>query len=89
MTNTGSNTITGYFLAPNGTLRRLSDDGVMARTQMTPIDAGLSRGPIQFLYTLDRASGAISIFQVNVNGSLTAVGTQTGLPTTTYGLAVR
>lgn len=88
VTNTGSNTITGYALAPNGTLRRLSDDGVTARTQIGPIDAAFSRGS-QFLYTLDRGSGAISIFAVNANGSLTPLGAQTGLPTTSYGLIAR
>jgi 6-phosphogluconolactonase (cycloisomerase 2 family) len=88
VTNTGSNSVTGYRLAPNGTLSRLNDDGVTARTRMNPVDAGFSPQS-QFLYTLDRGSGAISIFGVNGNGSLTSVGTQTGLPTTSYGLAVR
>jgi 6-phosphogluconolactonase (cycloisomerase 2 family) len=88
VTNTGSNTVTGYRIAPNGTLVRLTDDGVSARTQTSPVDAAFSRGS-QFLYTLDRGSGAISIFAVNANGSLTSKGTQTGLPTTSYGLAAR
>jgi 6-phosphogluconolactonase len=88
VTNTGSNTVTGYRLAPNGTLTRLNDNGVTARTQSTPIDAAFSPNS-QFLYTLDRGSGAISIFTVNANGSLTSIGTQTGLPTTSYGLAAR
>ncbi|HEV8362106.1 MAG TPA: beta-propeller fold lactonase family protein [Gemmatimonadaceae bacterium] len=88
VTNTGSNTITGYALAPNGTLRRLSDDGVTAQTQTGPIDADFSRDG-QFLYTLDRGSGAISIFGVNANGSLTSRGTQSGIPTTAYGLVAR
>lgn len=88
VTNTGSNSVTGYRIAPNGALVRLSDDGVTGRTQRSPIDAALSRGS-QFLYTLDRSSGAISMFMVNANGSLTPTGTQTGLPTTSYGLAAR
>jgi 6-phosphogluconolactonase len=86
VTNTGSNTITGYALAANGTLRRLTDNGVSATTQMGPIDAVIVG---QFLYTLDRTSGVISIFTVNANGSLTSVGSQTGLPTTAYGLIAR
>lgn len=88
VTNTGSATVTGYALSPNGALRRLNDDGVTGRTQLTPIDAALANSS-QFLYTLDRGSGAISIFAVNANGSLTKLGTQTGLPTTVYGLAAR
>jgi 6-phosphogluconolactonase (cycloisomerase 2 family) len=88
VTNTGSNSVTGYRLAPNGLLTRLNDDGVTATTRMSPVDLGLSHNS-QFLYTLDRGAGAISIFAVNANGSLTAVGTQTGLPNTSYGLAVR
>lgn len=88
VTNTGSNTITGYRLAPNGKLTRLNDNGITATTQTAPIDAALSRNS-QFLYTLDRASAAISIFSVNANGSLTKVGTQTGLPSTAFGLVAR
>ena len=88
VTNTGSNTITGYALTPNGTLRRLTDDGVTAQTQTGPIDADFSRNG-RFLYTLDRGSGAISIFGVNANGSLTPLGTQSGVPATAYGLAAR
>lgn len=88
VTNTGSNTITGYRLAPNGKLTRLNDNGITATTQTAPIDAALSRNS-QFLYTLDRGSAAISIFSVNANGSLTKVGTQTGLPTTSFGLVAR
>jgi hypothetical protein len=88
VTNTGSASVTGYALSPNGTLRRLTDDGVSGRTQMNPIDAALA-GNSTFLYTLDRGSGAISIFAVNANGSLTKLGTQTGLPTTAYGLAAQ
>ncbi len=88
VTNTGSNTITGYALAPNGSIRRLNDDGVTATTQNAPIDAALSRNS-QFLYTLDRSSGVISIFAVNANGSLSALGAQTGLPTTSFGLIAR
>jgi len=86
VTNTGSNTITGYALAPNGTLRRLTDNGVSGTTQGSPIDAVIVG---QFLYTLDRASGVISIFTINTNGSLTSVGSKTGLPTTAYGLIAR
>ncbi len=86
VTNTGSNSVTGYALAPNGTLRRLTDNGVSAITQNTPIDAAIVG---QFLYTLDRGSGVISIFTVNANGSLTSAGAQTGLPTTVYGLIAR
>ncbi|MGH7713449.1 MAG: lactonase family protein, partial [Gemmatimonadaceae bacterium] len=88
VTNTGSNTISGYRLAANGTLSLLNDDGVTATTMSAPIDAAFSRGS-QFLYTLDRASGAISIFAVNANGSLTNIGAQTGLPTTSYGLVAK
>jgi len=88
VTNTGSNTITGYRLAPNGTLTRLNDNGITATTQIGPIDAAFSRNS-QFLYTLDRGSSAISIFSVNANGSLTKVGTQAGLPTTSFGLIAR
>jgi DNA-binding beta-propeller fold protein YncE len=86
VTNTGSNSVTGYALAPNGTLRRLTDNGVSATTQMNPVDALILDNSL-FLYTLDRGSAAISVFRVNAIGSLTHLHTQTGLPTTVYGLA--
>jgi 6-phosphogluconolactonase (cycloisomerase 2 family) len=88
VTNTGSNSVTGYRVAANGTLRRLDDNGVTASTLTNPIDAALSRGS-QFLYTLDRGSAAISIFRVNSNGSLTPAGSEGGLPATAFGLAAR
>lgn len=89
VTNTGSNTITGYRLAANGTLRRLNDNGITATTQNMPIDAALSPGSSQFLYTLDHGSGVISIFAVNANGSLSKVGAQSGVPLTSFGLIAR
>jgi 6-phosphogluconolactonase (cycloisomerase 2 family) len=88
VTNTGSNTVTGYRLAANGTLSRLDDDGITATTGPGPIDAGISRGD-QYLYTLDRPGGAISIFAINGNGSLTPLGAQAGIPTSAFGLVVR
>jgi 6-phosphogluconolactonase (cycloisomerase 2 family) len=88
VTNTGSNTISGYRVAPNGRLSLLDDDGVTATTQAGPVDAAFANNS-QILYTLDRVAGVISIFRVNANGSLTSIGQQTGLPTTSYGLAAR
>ncbi|HEY7569024.1 MAG TPA: beta-propeller fold lactonase family protein [Gemmatimonadaceae bacterium] len=86
VTNTGSNSVTGYALAANGTLRRLTDNGVSGTTQKNPVDAVIIG---QILYTLDRGSGGISIFGINANGSLTSKGAQSGLPTTVYGLTAR
>ena len=88
VTNTGSNSVSGYRLGADGTLSLLNADGVTGATSATPIDAALSRNS-QFLYTLDRAAGAISIFAVNADGSLSKLGTQTGVPTTSFGLIAR
>ena len=86
-TNTGSASITGYEIAPDGELTRLDDDGVTATTGATPIDMALSVNN-RFLYSLDSGAQQISGFAVNADGSLDAVGA-IALPGGANGLAAR
>lgn len=85
-TNTGSNSISGYAIAPSGGLTLLNADGRTASTGATPIDMALSRDS-GFLYALASGANEIDAFAVNANGSLDPLGATGGLPTGTIGLA--
>jgi hypothetical protein len=79
VTNTGSNTITGYREATDGTLSLLDPDGVTAVTDAGPIDLGATVDG-RYLYELNGNAGTAGIFAIAGNGSLTRIGTLTGLP---------
>lgn len=83
--NTGSNSITGYAIAPSGALTRLAADGVTATTGRTATDVALSRAS-RYLYSLGQADGSVTAFRVGPDGGLTSVGVTTGLPTSAVGL---
>lgn len=86
-TNTGSNTVTGYSVRPNGKLTLLNANGITGSTGMGPIDADMTNNS-RFLYITNGGSNSISIFRVNNNGSLTNLGEVTGLPEAVVGMAV-
>lgn len=90
MTNTGSGSVSGYRIAFDGSLTPLDADG---RTGVTgagsgPIDLALT-GNNRFLYTLNGANGTIGAFEVEADGSLTALPFATGLPGGANGLVAR
>lgn len=87
-TNTGSSSITGYAIRPNGTIARLDADGVTATTGggSAPIDLAFAVND-QFLYSLNAGVWTITGFRVGPHGALTPVGTTYNLPTGTNGLA--
>jgi 6-phosphogluconolactonase (cycloisomerase 2 family) len=87
-TNTGSNTISGYRLSPDGALTLLAANGVSGTTGAGPIDMALSAND-RFLYALNSGDGTISAFQVNPDGSLTPQAGRGGLPAGANGLAAR
>lgn len=87
-TNTGSGTISGYRLSPDGALTLLAPRGVNGTTGAGPIDMAFS-GNDRFLYALNSGSGTISAFQVNGDGSLTSQAGTSGLPPGANGLAAR
>ena len=84
--NTGSDTITGFQVAADGSLTILDADGVTAVTGDVALDLALSDDS-RFLYSLGGGSDSISVFQVGVDGSLTLVQTVNGLPAASLGLA--
>lgn len=87
-TNTGSASVSGYAIAGEGTPTLLNSDGITAVTGKGPIDAGFSFSD-QFLFVLNSGDSSISAFSVRRDGSLSAVGTTTGLPPASNGLAAR
>ena len=87
--NTGSGTISGYRLAPDGALSLLNADGVTGITgaNSSPADMTLSLNS-KFLYCRN-GNGTISAFRVNDNGSLLPLNGTSGLPAGSAGLAGR
>ena len=86
-TNTGSGTISGFSVRPNGRLTLL-DGGVTATTGAGPIDVALSRDS-RFLYALVGGAHGISGFGIGAEGDLTPVSGVVGLPAGANGLAAR
>lgn len=86
VTNTGSNTISGYRVAADGSIALLDADGVTATTDAGPIDAAVSRAG-GFLYTLNAGAHTVSGFAIQGDGSLVPVPGATGLPAGATGLA--
>ena len=79
VSNSGSNTITGYAEDAAGNLSLLDANGVTATTDAAPVDVAASSDG-NFLYQEATRAGTIDEFKVNANGSLTRIGTITGLP---------
>lgn len=88
VTNTGSNTVSGFAVAPDGSLQLLDADGMTGVTGGGPIDAAISRNG-RFLYTLDAAANGVSIFRIGEGGSLQHLGSVSGLPAGANGLVAQ
>ncbi len=86
--NTGSGTISGYRVAPDGTLQLLNGDGITGTTGPGPIDLALSRNS-RYLYSLNSGDGTISAFRVNADGSLDSLPGATGIHVSSNGLAAQ
>ena len=87
-TNTGSASVTGYRVTPDGRLVLLDADGKTGTTGATPIDEAVSRNG-HFLYVLAAGARAVNEFAIHADGSLTSLGSAGGLPAGTVGLAAR
>ncbi len=87
VTNTASGTITGFRISLDGSLDRLDEDGITAVTGegSTPLDMGIA---LRYLYVHNSAFREIGIYRIRANGSLSEVGSVTGLPATAVGVAV-
>ena len=71
VTNTASNTVSGFTVAPNGQPSLIDADGVVANTAMGPIDMTVSG---RYLYVQTGSAGTVEGYRINANGSLTPVG---------------
>ena len=85
-TNTGSGSVSGYAIEPDGSLTLLDADGVTGTTGAGPIDLALTDDDA-FLYTLDAGDDQITGSSVAADGSLANVDTFGGLPSSSVGLA--
>ena len=88
--NTGSGSISGYRVSPNGNLSLLNADGITGITGAGsgPIDMALS-GNSRYLYVLNARNGTLSAFRVNASGSLQSIIGLNGIPAGANGLAAR
>ncbi len=76
--NTGSGTITAYSVNAAGELALLGDSAVAATTGAAPVDMAASLDG-RYVYQLATGSGEIDEFKVGSGGSLTPIGSITGL----------
>ncbi len=77
--------ISAYAIAPNGSLTLVN--GAAAGEPTFPLlDAAVS-GDGRFLYVVDVGANAIDAFRIGAGGSLTSIGSTTGLPAGAGGLA--
>ncbi len=81
-TNTGSNTVSRYALASDGTLELVDH----TPTGTTPIDVDLSDDG-RTLYVVNAGSDSISVYSVAGDGSLTEIHRVTGLAAASVGIA--
>jgi 6-phosphogluconolactonase len=91
VTNTGSQSISGFDVNFNGKLELLNSDGITGKTApgTAPVDLILSNDG-RNLYTLDNRLGSIATFRVNIaTGQILPIQTVTGLPVGANGLAAR
>ena len=86
-TNTGSGTVTGFALSPDGSLTRLDADGISGVTGGAPADLAVSRNS-RFLYVRTGGVNDVVAFGVGADGGLTRLGS-VDLPAGTVGIAVR
>lgn len=84
VSNTGSNTVSGYQVAADGTPSLVGPTGVVARTEAGTIDSAAAGS---FLYVETGVGGTVDEFRVESNGTLTSIGTVTGLPPGIEGIA--
>jgi 6-phosphogluconolactonase (cycloisomerase 2 family) len=85
VSNTGSNTLSGYTITADGQPSLIGTTGVVATTEPGPIDTTSPSGT-SFLYA-ETGSGTVDEFSVNDDGTLTPLGVVDGLPVGIEGIA--
>jgi 6-phosphogluconolactonase len=84
--NAGTGNISGFAIGHDGSATLLNEDGITATTGGNPTDAALSNDS-RYLYVRVAALGAIAIFRIESDGSLSARPSITGTPANLAGLA--
>jgi 6-phosphogluconolactonase (cycloisomerase 2 family) len=86
VSNTGSNTLSGYRINAAGTPSLVTPDGIVATTPAGPIDMAVSSQG-NFLYAQTGTAGTVEEYHVERDGTLTHLGSVTGLPPGMEGIA--
>jgi 6-phosphogluconolactonase (cycloisomerase 2 family) len=86
VSNTGSNTLSGYTIAADGQPSLVGSTGVVATTEPGPIDSTSPPGT-SFLYAETGLGGTVDEYTVNADGTLTQLGVIGGLPSGIEGIA--
>jgi len=84
--NTGSNDVSGYRIARDGSISLLDPSGVTAPAGAAPADVA-EAGDRPALYVRNGGDGSISSYRERFDGSLLPTGTVTGIPAGATGLA--
>jgi 6-phosphogluconolactonase (cycloisomerase 2 family) len=84
VSNTGSNTLSGYRIDSSGRPTLVTPTGIVATTPAGPIDMAVSD---EFLYAQTGTAGTVEEFRVEGNATLTRLGSVTGLPPGMEGIA--
>src|SRR5205814_353220 len=77
VSNTGSNNVSGYTVGADGRPALIGPTGIVAATETGTIDSAASGG--RFLYVETGISGTVDEYSVDPDGTLTRIGTVTGL----------
>ncbi|MGH8095477.1 MAG: lactonase family protein [Chthoniobacterales bacterium] len=87
ITNTGTDTVSGFAIAGDGSISLLNPDGKTAvlAPGATPLDMAISSDS-KYLYVLESKVPAIGAFQIGSDGSLTQIQDLPGIPSTSYGM---
>jgi 6-phosphogluconolactonase (cycloisomerase 2 family) len=86
--NAGSATISSYYLSWEGFLSLLNPTAGKMASGTAPTDMALSDGS-RFLYVRDGGMNTVAGFRVESDGSLTPVGSVTGIPAGAQGIAAQ
>ncbi len=87
ITNTHSDTVSGYAIASDGSISLLDSDGETAVLPpgSFPLDMAISKDS-KYLYVLDGQLPGISGFQIQSDGSLVQIQDLRGIPATSWGM---
>ena len=85
-TGNGAGSVSGFAIAPNGTIRLLDADGATAVVENGVNDIALSRNSRYFYVLQVGPAPAIHAYRIDDDGHLRELGSVSGLPASTRGL---